>query len=109
MKFERSLQDVARWPAGHTIRRSCRGSWALVSTLSLGGGLGLGWGLGVRLGVGRSGACRSRVLRAKVAPAVALALASREHSKTHPTVTKDSSDILSTTEVLLNRKTGMGR
>jgi hypothetical protein len=56
------------------------GFGSLVSALSLGGGLGLGWGLGVGLGVGRSGACRSRVLRAKVAPAAALALASREHS-----------------------------
>jgi hypothetical protein len=55
-------------------------SW--VSALSLSGGLslGLGWGFRVGVGVGRSGAGRSGVLRARVAPVAALALASREHS-----------------------------
>jgi hypothetical protein len=48
-----------------------------------GGGLGLGMGLGVglgRCGVRRSGGYRFGVLRAKVAPTIALALASKEHS-----------------------------
>jgi hypothetical protein len=74
------------WRGGshhHAFLSGFLGFESLVAVGSLGGSVGLGWGLGIglgRSGLGRSGKGLSGVLRAKVAPAAALALVRREHS-----------------------------